>query len=55
MSGQGVTTVTRTGDGYSVLSPQGVTNVYSDGRTSNPNVTVDPFDLSVTPIPNMGD
>lgn len=55
LSGQGVTTVTRTGDGYSVLSPQGVTNVYSDGRTSNPNVTVDPFDLSVTPIPNMGD
>ena len=55
MSGQGVTTVVRTGNGYSVLSPEGVTNVYEDGRTSNPNMTVDPFDLSVTPIPNMGD
>jgi len=55
MSGQGVTTVMRTGNGYSVLSPEGVTNVYEDGRTSNPNMTVDPFDLSVTPIPNLGD
>lgn len=55
MSGQGITEVIRTGDGYSVLSPQGVTNVYEDGKTSNPNMTVDPFDLSVTPIPNMGD
>ena len=55
MSGQGITEVIRTGDGYSVLSPQGVTNVYEDGRTSNPNMTVDPFNLEATPIPNMGD
>ena len=55
LSGQGVTMVTRQGNGYSVQGPNGTTNVYTDGTTSNPNVTVDPFDLGVTPIPNMGD
>lgn len=55
LSGQGITTVMREGNGYSVLSPQGVTNVYGDGHTSNPNVAVDPFNLEATPIPNLGD
>ena len=55
LSGQGITTVLREGNGYSILAPNGVTNVYGDGHTSNPNVVVDPFDLSTTPIPNMGD
>ena len=49
LSGQGITTVLPTGGGYSVLSPQGITNVYSDGTTSDPNVTVDPFDLHAIP------
>lgn len=55
MSGQGTTTVIRQGNGYSVIAPDGVTNVYGDGTTSKPDMTVDPFDLSVTPIPNLGD
>lgn len=56
LSGQGATTVMRDGAGYSVSAPDGVTNVYSDGHTSNPNITVSPFDLSPTPvIPNLGD
>lgn len=55
LSGQGITTVLREGNGYSVLAPNGVTNVYGDGHTSNPNVTVDPFDLSTTPIPNLSE
>lgn len=55
LSGQGVTTVMREGNGYSVIAPDGVTNVYENGTTSRPGMTVDPFDLSVTPIPSLGD
>ena len=56
MSGQGLTTVTRQGNGYTVISPEGTTNIYTDGTTSKPGMSVDPFDLSTTPvIPNMGD
>lgn len=55
MSGQGTTTVIRQGNGYSVIAPDGVTNVYENGTTSRPGLSVDPFDLSVTPIPNLGD
>ena len=56
MSGQGITTVTRQGNGYTVISPEGTTNIYTDGTTSKPGMSVDPFDLSTTPvIPNMGD
>ena len=56
LSGQGVTTVTRQGNGYTVMSPEGITNIYTDGTTSRPGMSVDPFDLSTTPvIPNLGD
>jgi len=50
LSGQGVTTVLPTGGGYTVLSPEGVTNVYEDGSTSNPNVVVNPFTLGADPV-----
>lgn len=53
LSGQGTAMVTRQGNGYSVQTPQGTTNVYSDGTTSNPNIHVDPFNLDITP--NVGD
>jgi len=56
MNGNGITSVQRDGSGYSVISPQGVTNVYSDGRTSNPALNYNPIDGSSTPIiPNLGD
>lgn len=53
LSGQGVTTVIRNGGGYSVIAPDGVTNVY--GTDAKPTLSVDPSDLSVTPIPNMSE
>ena len=56
MSGQGITTVTKQGNGYTVISPEGTTSIYTDGSTSKPGMSVDPFDLSPTPvIPNLGD
>lgn len=54
LSGQGVTSVIRNGNGYSVIAPNGVTNIYEDGSTSKPGMAVDPFDITPTPvIPNL--
>ena len=49
LSGQGITTIMDMGNGYAIMSPQGVTNVYGDSST-RPSVSVDPSNLDATPV-----
>lgn len=50
LSGQGISTVTRQDNGYSVQTPQGTTNIYNDGTTSMPGLVVDPLNRNTAPV-----
>lgn len=56
LSGQGVTSVIRHGDsGYSVIGPNGVSNIYMDNPGEVKGFSVDPSNVDVTPLPGFGD
>ena len=59
LSGQGITQVMRTGSGYSVLGPQGITNIYmapGESEEVRPAPTIPLMgDFPVGVTPRLGD